>query len=362
MLIAVVVAVVLAASNLIVSSILGLGDAEALYACYGRHLQPSYLNHPPLIGWLVFLFGSIFGDSVLAVRAVSLLLTPLALLFGFLLTRDLFGERAAAWSSLLLLATPMFSVGMVAATPDVPLVVLWLLFVWQLNRALSVAEPVGSWQKLGRPALLGAVLGLAFLSKYTGAFLAVTALFAVAGPTGRVWLKRPGFWIGALIAAVVAAPVLIWNSSHGWAGVLQRLVWTQDSAGFSLRNVGSLLGGQLLYAGPLTLVLFVWGGLAIWKQRKARPAPMVLIAASIPALAATYLLILWSDVAEPHWPAPGYLPLVVAAAGLLASREGWPRRLARCAVGLGVVVLLVAHVLVLSPLLPRLSGESYRPE
>jgi hypothetical protein len=53
---------------------------------------------------------------------------------------------------------------------------------------------------------------------------------------------------------------------------------------------------------------------------------------------------------------------VVAAAGLVARSEGWPQRLARYAVVLGVVVLLAAHAIVLSSLVPRVSGESYRPE
>jgi len=360
--IAAAVGLALVASNIAVTSVLGLGDAEALYACYGRHLQLSYLDHPPLIGWLIGLSLSIFDDPVTAARAVSLLMAPLGIVFGFLLARDLYGERAAAWSSLLLLATPMFSVGTVAATPDAPLVPLWLLFVWQLHRALADEQPIGAWRALGRPALLGGVLGLAFLAKYTGACLGVTALISVASRPGRPWLRRPGFWLGGAVAVLVAAPVAIWNWNHEWAGVLHRLIWTQEGAGFTLRNAGALVGGQLLYAGPLTLVLFAWGGFAAWRARRSEPGPLVLLAAAVPALAATYLLVLWSDVAEPHWTAPGYLPLAVAAAGLVARSRGWPRRLARCAVGLGVMVLIAAHVLVLSPLLTRLAGASYRPE
>ncbi len=48
-----IVLAVLAVSNLLASSLAGLGDAEALYYCYGRHLSLSYLDHPPLIGWLL---------------------------------------------------------------------------------------------------------------------------------------------------------------------------------------------------------------------------------------------------------------------------------------------------------------------
>jgi hypothetical protein len=360
--VALAVLLLLAISNLLASVLLGLGDAEALYACYGRHLQLAYLDHPPLIGWLTAAVTTLLGQSVLAVRVVSLLLTPLTLWLAFVLARDLYGSRAAGWTSLLLLATPMFAIGTIAVTPDSPLMVLWLAFVWQLQRALKETDRVGAWPRFGRPVLLGLLLGAAFLSKYTGVCLVVTALLVVFGRNGRVWLGRPGFWIGALVAAVVASPVICWNAAHDWAGLLHRLEWTQDGAGFSLRNVGALIGGQLLYAGPLTLILFFWSAKRIWRARRDDPGPVVLLAASIPALVATYLLVLWSDVAEPHWPAPGYLPLVIGAAGMVAEGKAWPRRLARCAVGLGAFVLLAAHVLVLSPLLPTVSGDSYRPE
>jgi dolichol-phosphate mannosyltransferase len=121
-----VVAVVaaLSASHLLASSLVGLGDAEALYFGYSRHLSLSYLDHPPLIGWLIALSTAVGGAHPVAVRFVPLLMTALTVTFTFFLTRDAFGKRAADWSVLLLLATPVFSVGMTAAAPDAPLAAL----------------------------------------------------------------------------------------------------------------------------------------------------------------------------------------------------------------------------------------------
>ncbi len=356
------VVLLLAASNILVSSFLGLGDAEALYYCYGEHPSLSYLDHPPLIGWLIFIATTIGGPSVIAVRAVSLTMTVLALVFTYLFTRDLYGSKAAGWSSLLLLAAPVFSVGMVAATPDAPLVALWPLFTWQLYRAL-VDERAGAWSRLGRPLLLGLLLGLSFLSKYTGACLGVTAILIVSSRNGRVWLGRPGFWLGTCAAIVTASPVLAWNIQHEWAGLLHRLVWTQEGAGFSLRNAGALIGGQLLYVGPLTLPLLLWAAVRLWRARAHGPEQQILLAASLPALAAAYLLVLWSDVAEPHWPAAAYMPLFVGTAGLISGSSGRVKTLARTAVCLGIALLALLHVLVQTPLLPALSStKSYRPE
>ena len=63
-----------------------------------------------------------------------------------------------------------------------------------------------------------------------------------------------------------------------------------------------------------------------------------------------------------HWPAPAYLPLLVAAAGLVAREDdGRARRVGRWAVGYGVVALVALQLLVLTPLLPRLAGQGYEP-
>jgi hypothetical protein len=283
-------------------------------------------------------------------------------LFTWLLARDIFGEEAAGWSALLLLAMPMFAAGMTAATPDAPLAALWSLYLWQLHRALTAPDDGSARYGWGRPLLLGVVLGAAFLAKYTGAMLLVATLLAVAVKPHRAWLRRPGFWAGGAVAAALALPVLVWNAEHGWAGALHRLVWTQADAGFAWRNLGALAGGQLLYVGPITLPLLLLGARAAWRDRHQRPGGLVLLAASVPTLLATGLLTAWSRVAEPHWTAPGWLALVVAAAGMISRGGSAVRRVAKVAVGFGVFALLVLHVAVRSPLLPVLLPEgAYEP-
>jgi hypothetical protein len=349
-------------NNLVSSSLLGLGDAEALYYCYGRYPSLSYLDHPPLIGWLIFISTELGGSNVLAVRAVSMVMTALAVIFTYLLTRDIYGGRAGAWSALLMISTPVFSIGMTAATPDAPLVALWSLFTWQFHSALA-DDRDGPWTRIGRPVFLGLVVGLAFLAKYTGACLVLTVLTAALAKRNRAWLRRPGFWLGALAALLISTPVLIWNMEHGFASLLHRLIWTQEDAGISLENLGALVGGQLLYVGPFMLPLFAWACIRIFKNRAQNTDRLSLLFASLPALALTYVLALWSRVAEPHWPAVGYIPLFAAASGLIIELEGKARVLARYAVVFGLGLLLLANVLVLTPILPMLSPkDSYRPE
>jgi 4-amino-4-deoxy-L-arabinose transferase-like glycosyltransferase len=349
------------ASRVAVSLLLGLGDAEALYFCYGRHLSLSYLDHPPLVGWLLALATAAGGSSVLAVRSVPIIMTFATALFTYLLARDVYGPRAGAWAVLLLAATPVFSAGLTAAAPDAPLAASWTAFTWLLHRSLA-DDRDGAWPRLGRPAALGLLAGLAFLSKYTGALLVVAAIALLADRRGRPWLGRPGTWLGAAVALACALPVIVWNAQHGWAGALHRLVWTQSGAGFGLPNAGALVGGQLLYVGPFALALLALAAIRAWKERSSRPGAAVIVAASLPVLAATYALALWSDVAEPHWPAAGYLTLFPAAGALASEARGAARGLAKWAIGFGAAAFVLLHVAVLTPALPALlPGRAYEP-
>ena len=361
------VAGILLLSNAVVSSLCGLGDAEALYYNYGLHLSFSYLDHPPLIGWLIRISTTVFGQTVIGVRVVAMGMCLLCLISTTRLTREMYGDEAAGLVPYLMLATPVFAVGMTAATPDAPLSALWPVVTLQLYRALFTdPSPTTSWRVRLRPLGIGLLLGLAFLAKYTGALLVVTTLLMVSRKEARAHLRRPMVWCGALIAAAVAMPVFIWNIRHDWAGALHRLSWTQGGAGVSLRNAGALIGGQLLYVGPPMLWLFfraLKSGFARRDRRRNEDAFRILAAASLPTLIAGYLLVLWSKVAEPHWPAAGYLPLFPLAAHYATAHPSSGKRVAKLAIGFGIVAFSVMHLLVLTPLVPLLTpADRYEPK
>lgn len=350
------VAVLLTGSHLIAMSAAELGDAEALYACYGMFVSSSYLDHPPLVGWLASAAFHLGGIHVYTVRAVSLAAMLLSLGLMFALCASLYGERAGAWGVVLLLGTPVFTVGTTALSPDSVLIPLVLLFAWQLKRTLD-DDDRSRLARIWRPVLLGGLIGLAFLAKYTGVCLALSALVCSFTRRGRPWLRRPGYWLGAGFAAALSVPVIYWNAKHNWAGVLHRLVWTQGEAGLSFRNLGALVGGQLLYVGPLMIIVLSYAAYRAWRARLQSRAGSALLAVSAPILICTFALALWSRVAEPHWPAVGYLPLFAAAAGELAAGLGRMKKLARAAVLCGVVVWIALHIITLTPLLPRVAPE-----
>ncbi len=68
---------------------------EAYYWLWSRHLDWSYLDHPPMIAYLIRL-ATLGGDGELWVRLPALLLGPAIAYALFLLGRELFDERVGA--------------------------------------------------------------------------------------------------------------------------------------------------------------------------------------------------------------------------------------------------------------------------
>lgn len=178
---------------------------EAYYWLYAQHLDIGYLDHPPMVAWLIALGTSALGKTELAVRFPALLCGLVGAVFVARLARNLYGE-VASWVALMLFAALPFAFAMgFLMTPDAPLLACWAAALYFLERALLGERPrafVGA----------GIALGLGLLSKYTIALLVPAALCFVAfDERSRRWLLRPEPYAAALLAALIFSPVIVWK-------------------------------------------------------------------------------------------------------------------------------------------------------
>jgi hypothetical protein len=350
------VTVALLAVRLVASGRVGFGDSEALYAAYALHPQPAYLDHPGLIGLFARAIGS--GSAPSPARA-HLVTTVLA---GALPWAMAGACRAcgAPWARAFVAATafalvPEIAVGLFAMTPDLLLSFAWIGAVASAASGLH-ASPGGrrSSVMFATAGLLGGVA----TGAHASGVLLLTALAATyasrpARPHGRTVAP----WAGLAIGAVVLVPIVAFESRSGWPMLRHRLVDTQHGSGFSLRNLGALVGGQLAYLSPLVAGLAVLAARTAWRDRADPVGRMLLLTAAIPA-AVLVPLCLWSDVAEPHWLAPALLSLVPAA----ARSENVPKRATVVrSMALAGLFVAAAYAWVLVPSAARIVPGSYDP-
>jgi 4-amino-4-deoxy-L-arabinose transferase-like glycosyltransferase len=194
---------------------------EAYHRLYAQHLAAGYYDHPGMIGWLIHLSTSLFGDSLLAVRLPTIIGSGFAIGFAFLAGRRMYGESAGRLAAFLVGLVPMTARFAMEATPDGPLLCFWMGAIWSLAHALQGAgsrpgtSPFGS--TMGWWLLAGLFTGAAMDSKYSAIFLpAGLLLYLMLSREHRLWLLRVEPYLAAFAALACFWPTVAWNAEHQW--------------------------------------------------------------------------------------------------------------------------------------------------
>jgi 4-amino-4-deoxy-L-arabinose transferase-like glycosyltransferase len=309
---------------------LGLSGDEAHYALYGAHLDWSYYDHPPLVGWaqwpLVALGAS---DGVLRLVPEMLWLGTALLvhavaqrMHGLLAPQRSTGQAAGLWAVLAFSLAPLLHVLGIGLLPDTLLMCFTAALMLQTLRLFDAHEV----RRLQAWLLLGLLLGLAGLAKYTAIFAALPLLACLLAVHGARLLRQPGPWAALLLAVLLVLPVFVWNAQHGWISFAYQLKHGAGSH-WQPAQLGVFLLAQLLVYGPL----LGWGA---WQALRCHrfAAPLgrsggwLLGFFALPFAVLAYLSGGGSGL--PHWTAPAWVALApFAGVGLAALWADGRRRL-----------------------------------
>ena len=220
---------------------------EAYYWNYAMHPGWCYLDHPPMVAWLIRLGTALFGNTEFGVRFFSLMSSLASAFFIYRLTALLYGRVAARTSFLILQVLPVFFLTGFMMTPDAPLIACWSAALYFIGRAFFAGSS-RAW--IG----VGVSLGLGLLSKYTVALLVpALLLFMILDPESRGWFRRVTPYLAAVIAALFFSPVLLWNSRHAWVSFAFQT--TDRMAPQRHFNLHQLLASILVLLTPVGVIL-----------------------------------------------------------------------------------------------------------
>ncbi len=193
---------------------------EAYYWLWGRHLDLSYVDHPPLQAWMQRLFFELFGHSRAALRAPTVLTTAVIMVcFSWLLRHHAGRAGTNIGGGIFVVVTGVFSslVFFLFTTMAFPDHLMLALLGVATVCAVQVLETV---EETAEPALAslygaGAALGLAMLTKFNAGLFAVGLVIMVLWHAPyRPLLRSPHFYAALILAAAIFAPVVWWNWSH----------------------------------------------------------------------------------------------------------------------------------------------------
>ncbi|HTI82683.1 MAG TPA: glycosyltransferase family 39 protein, partial [Acetobacteraceae bacterium] len=313
---------VLTVMRLIYAGVIELRTDEAYYWTWSKESVLSFLDHPPGIAWCIRFGTAIFGDTNLGVRfsgIVAMLATQL--LLADIVRRVTHDYRAIAFALLMPEAALYYGLLMAKVAPDTAMIPFAVAMLWSLVR-LHESGNARWWLAAGLFA------GLAALSKFTVIMLLPAVLaFALVPDWRRRWLFGPWPWLAALIALVVFAPVLIWNTQHDWASFRFQFVRAVATHGWSLRTVGEFLAIQFGLVGFVMLPVVLSGvTLTAWRGYRTREPVAILLST---AVIVPFGYFLWKSLTlrvGDTWPMFLWPAGFAAAAINLAMlpREGWP--------------------------------------
>jgi dolichol-phosphate mannosyltransferase len=240
--------------RLVYSSQVELLPEETYYWNYSRHLDLGYLDHPPMVAWLIHAGTTLFGETEFGIRSGAILCGAIASVYVYRLTRDLFDDDSALVALVLMQALPFFFFSGLMMTPDVPLTAAWAALLYYLEQALIRGRASAWWRA-------GLCLGLGLLSKYTILMLAPVAfIFMVWDAPSRRWLRHWLPYAALVLALVIFSPVIYWNATHEWASfAFQTSRRLAEAPRFSLHKL--ILSALVLLTpvGALSLGVTLWG-------------------------------------------------------------------------------------------------------
>jgi hypothetical protein len=342
------IAAAFVAVELAVSGRYGFMQDELYFVEASRHLAFGYVDQPPLTPLLTRV-AELPGLSPTAIRiipalaggAVVVAAARFAALFGA-------GRLGRVLAALAMACSPVLLGADHVDNTTALMLLTWTVVLLCVTTALLRDRP--RWW-LGAGAAAG--LGLENNDLMLMLLIALALGLLLSQHSGVLRTRWP--WLGAAMAAVIWAPNLIWQATHGWPQLAMASALHQQNN--SVADYVGGLPGQLLYLGLVGAALGVAGFIKLWRTRELRFIAVTVTVVVLYVLAWVPGKVYYADG----------VAAAVLAAGSLAT-EGWiarvrrPRLLRNCvfAVMLATTALIVLAGLPIVPLgdVHKLPGSS----
>jgi 4-amino-4-deoxy-L-arabinose transferase-like glycosyltransferase len=308
---------------------------EAHYLLYAKHLDLSYFDHPPLVGWVHALVYYTLGSSELLARIPAIIISAFTSILCYRFVLQNASPEEAAYATLALNSSFMFGALGIGLLPETVLLPILLLILFSVQHLEKNGNSCAYLQ-------LGIVLGLAGLSKYTAILFvpAIVIYLLLQRRTGI--LRNPRLTITLGVALAVISPVIIWNMRNDFISFKYQGEHVAGGQGMRLSSLFQSLGAQFLaYSPPLFCIAFYGFIQSIRNGYERMKLPLLL--GGVPLVFFLYASLY--KRALPHWNAAFFLLFIPIGTVLLhRSESAAARRMCAFAVWFSVILSLVAYV------------------
>lgn len=183
---------------------------ELYFIVCGQRPDWGYVDQPPLIPWIAAAIHGLFPGSLRMLRLLPALSHAGTIAMTGETARRLGGGRwAQALAALAVLTGPVYLAQGTLMSTDALQAPSWLFCSYAMIHVIR--EKDERWW-----LAIGAVSGLALLSKYMIAFwLAALGVGLLATPARRS-LAHPSIYLGMALGTLIVLPNLLWQWAHDW--------------------------------------------------------------------------------------------------------------------------------------------------
>lgn len=322
--------------HLIANGHYGFFRDELYFIVCGRHPAWGYVDQPPLVPLLAAGSYALSGGLLLAFRLLPALVLAMTVAATAEFARVIGGGRFAQWlAGLCTLLAPIFLIQGVLFGTDMFQALTWLALVWVLVRLEQTGDE--RWW-----LAFGLITGFSLETKYAVAFFLVALAIGLLATPQRKSLLRPWVYLGALVAAVIVLPNVLWQQAHGWPFL--ELAAAGANGKNAVLSPLAYFEQQCLLVAPLGMVVALCG---LWAGA-VRPR---LMAARAVAIACLVLFALFDSAhGKAYYLAPVYPALL--AFGAQRIEQWFSKAVARGAALAAVVVLGALTAPLTLPVLP----------
>jgi 4-amino-4-deoxy-L-arabinose transferase-like glycosyltransferase len=234
------------------------------YIACGDHLAWGYVDHPPLIPFLIKISRLVLGDSLRSIRFIPALATSAAVILTGMIARELGGRRfAIVLSALAFIAVPIYLSDGSLLTTNCLEPLLWMGCVYFAILAIKRDDPhYLLW--------FGVVAGVGLEEKYSIAVFGFAMVVGLLLTEQRHVFARKWIWLGGALAFLVFLPNFLWNVQHHWPFV--ELMHNIKAEGRDVvLSPAAYFAQQVLIIHPLLAPIWIAGVLAFLFSARLKP-------------------------------------------------------------------------------------------
>ena len=324
----------------------GLGVDEAHYVLYAFNLELSYFDHPPLVGWVQYIFISIFGDGEFGSRVAAILIGFFVSIFVYKLIYDINQNSKQAFIAILALhASFLFNALFIMLMPDTLLFLLILPIIFTVI-ALEKESSLKLW------LTLGLLLGVAGLAKYTAVLFLVPILLYFVIKKRYDLLFNLKIIPAISIALLIISPVIFWNIQNDWSSLSYQSNHVVGSNAINWSGFAKSIGAQIGAYNPFLVPLAFYG---LYKSLRSKNNTLFLSGLFGLTLMLFFTYASLYKTALPHWSALFYLLFIPIGAFYILNT--WKKYL-YFAIGFGLLLSTVSYAELGFKFLPQPDHQS----